>query len=175
PELASYASGGSGTPMHFIGVMLEQALKLPLTHVPYKGATPMVQDLVGGQIPLGVTVIGDSLPHIESGKLRALAVASPQRSVYLKDVPTFAELGAPEVSVQEWFGVYLPKGASKGVVTEWHNIVSTAVESAPVQELLKSSTYEPAHALPDVFAQQLKAESTKWGEVVRASGFSIEG
>lgn len=174
PEKASYASGGAGTPMHFIGVMLEQALGLPLTHVPYKGAPPMVQDLIGGQVPVGMVVIGDGLPHIKSGKLRPIAVAAAQRSVYLKDVPTFAELGAPEISVQEGFGVYLPAGASPEVVGEWHDMVSKAVDTQPVQELLISSSYEPAHADPGVFAQQIRDASAKWAAVVEKSGFSIE-
>ena len=174
PGRASYASGGAGTPMHFVGVMLAKALGIELVHVPYKGATPMVQDLIGGQVPVGITVIGDALPHIEAGKLRALAVTSPQRSPHLPDVPTFIEAGAPDVLAQEWFGLFLPAGAPADAVARWHDTVAQALETDDVQTLLRTATYEPDISEPQAFADLLASERARWASVVKASGFSIE-
>jgi tripartite-type tricarboxylate transporter receptor subunit TctC len=174
PKARSYASGGAGTPMHFLGVMVAKHFNLDLTHVPYKGAAPMVQDLLGGQIAFGFTVVGDSLPHIESGKLRAIAVSSVERSPYLPLVPTFAESGAPQILSQENFGLYLPAGAPPERVQRLAAGVRDAMGSAEVKAGLAKLACAPTAMSPTEFRQFLEADLQRWGPVVKASGFSLD-
>lgn len=174
PKLASFASGGAGTPMHFVGVMVARHLNQDLTHVAYRGATPMVQDLAGGQIALGVTVLGDALPHIEGGKLRAIAVSSTQRSPYLPQVPTFAELGAPQIVAQENFGLYLPAGASEATVQRLAAAAKRSLDAPAVKEGLAKLACAPTTLGPAEFRQFLERDLAHWQPVVQASGFSLD-
>lgn len=174
PKHANYATGGAGTPMHFVGVMVARHLGLPLTHVAYRGATPMVQDLLGGQIAMGVTVLGDSLPHLDSGKIRVIAVRSPQRSRYLPGAPTFGELGAPEIQAQESFSVFVPAGTPSGVIERLADAVREAVGQAEFQEALAKLASEPMVLGPAESARQLQQALERWRPVVQASGFSID-
>ncbi len=174
PKHANYASGGAGTPMHFVGVMVARHLGLSLTHVAYRGATPMVQDLLGGQIAMGVTVLGDSLPHVSTGKLRVIAVSTPQRSQYLPEAPTFGELGAPDIQAQEGFGLFLPAGAATEVVGRLAADVREAIQTAEFKEALTKLACEPSAPAPEEFARQLRADLDRWRPVVKASGFSID-
>lgn len=174
PDYAAYATGGAGTPMHFIGVMVGDAFDQDLTHVAYKGAAPMIQDLLGGQIALGVTVLGDSLPHLQSGKLRALAITSPERSPHIPQVPTVSELNYPSLTTVEEFGVYLPANAPKVAQELWIENIKRAQQTPKMQEMLNTSAYQLAHATPDEFAARLQQERERWADVVKLSGFRIE-
>jgi tripartite-type tricarboxylate transporter receptor subunit TctC len=174
PKERSYASGGAGTPMHFLGVMVAKHLNQDLTHVAYKGAAPMIQDLLGGQVAFGFTVLGDSLPHIESGKLRAIAVSSPQRSPYLPQVPTFGESGAPQIQAQENFGLYLPAGAPAERVQRLAASVRDAMNSPELKAGLAKLACAPTAMSSAEFRQFLEADLNRWRPVVKASGFSLD-
>ncbi len=112
PKFASYGSPGEGTRPHFMGVSLARSAGLEMTHVPYKGGPPVVQDLLSGQIAAGVIVVSNVLPQIQSGKLRALATTAPKRASILPDVPTAREAGYPALEGVEWFGLLVPAGTS---------------------------------------------------------------
>lgn len=173
PRLASYASGGAGTPMHFLGVMVARHFNMDLTHVAYKGAAPMLQDLVGGQVAMGFTVVGDALPHIESGKVRALAVSSAQRSPFLPQVPTFTEQGA-QIQAQETFGIYLPAGVSPETVQKLAAAVRESLNSPELRAGLNKLACAPTAMAPAEFRQFLERDLAQWQPVVKASGFSLD-
>jgi tripartite-type tricarboxylate transporter receptor subunit TctC len=105
PKLASYGTSGAGSMLHFAGMMLARAASFEFTHVPYKGASPALQDLLGGQVASTVGVLGIALPHIQSGHLRALATSGTTRSAFLPDVPTLKEAGYPGLEITEWQGI----------------------------------------------------------------------
>lgn len=170
----SFATGGAGTPMHFLGVMVAKHLGMDLTHVAYKGAAPMVQDLLGGQIAVGVTVVGDSLPHIESGRLRAIAISSDQRSPLLPQVPTFGESGAPQIVAQESFGLYLPAGASADTVNQLAASARAALSAPEVRTGLEKLACTPSGLAPAEFQRFLRADYERWGPVVKSTGFSLD-
>jgi tripartite-type tricarboxylate transporter receptor subunit TctC len=171
---ASYASGGTGTPMHFIGAMLAQHAGLELTHVAYRGAAPMIQDAVAGQVPVAATTITDSLPHIETGKLRPIAATTRQRSPFLPNVPTFVEAGAANIVVEEWFGLFVPAGTPEAVVNRLNAAVAKAVSDATVKERLRQLGLVPLTASAADFAQMVKAGTEAWAPVVEATGFKID-
>ena len=108
PRQASYGVPAAGSALHFAGMMLARASGVELQHVAYRGGAPLLQDVMGGQIPVSINVIGEVAPHIKAGKLRSLGVTSAQRSMFLPDVPTLAEQGFKDIVVQEWLGWFVP-------------------------------------------------------------------
>lgn len=174
PNQASFASGGTGTPMHFAGVMLSQYAKQGLTHVPYKGATPMIQDLLGGQIPVAVTTLTDILPHVGGGRVRVLAVTSPRRSAYLPNVPTMVEYGAREISVTDWFGVFAPAGTPAATLDRLNEQLRAAITTPTIRETMNKLGLEPAGAARADFARTVESDTARWAPVVQATGFRID-
>lgn len=174
PQQAAYASPAAGAGPHFVGTLLAKSSGLPLLHVPYRGATPGLQDLLGGQIASGMFVLGDYLPHLASGKLRLLAVSSTERSRFAPQVPTFAELGHREVSSVESYGLFLPAGASAQVVDRIHDLASNALQDPAVIEGMARIGFEPALSTRGAYPAQLSRERARWAQVVKESGFSID-
>lgn len=174
PQQASYGSAGAGTTLHFIGVMLARAAGMAYTHVPYKGGLPAAQDVVAGQIASSINVIGELVPLAQAGKLRVLAVSSPQRSRFLPDVPTFREAGYRDLEAQNWFGVFVPARTPDAVVRQIESTFSEAARSAEVQEALGKLGYDVVTMPPERFAAMVKADFERWGPIVRASGYSAE-
>lgn len=174
PSKAAYAHGGSGSPMHFIGEMLAQHADLKLTNIPYRGAPPMVQDAVSGQVAVAVTTVTDVLPHVESGKLRAIAVSSKERSKALPNVPTFAEQGAPNIVVDDWFGMFVPANTPMPIVEQLNAAIGKALTAPQVRDRLAQLAYIPAGGSQPDFVKRLKADIEKWTPVVKATGFKIE-
>src|ERR1700704_2351771 len=132
PKLASYGTSGAGSMLHFAGMMLARAANFDFTHVPYKGASPALQDLLGGQVASTVGVLGIALPHIQSGHLRALATSGTTRSAFLPDVPTLKEAGYPGLEITEWQGIFLPAKTAPGIVEGLNRSVRMALETNEV-------------------------------------------
>lgn len=175
PKQGAYASSGSGSTPHFAGVALARAAGVDLLHVPYKGGAPAMTDVIGGQIASNMAVISNALPHIQSGKVRALAVTGPKRSGALPTVPTMNEAGFPDVAVTEWFGVYLPRRAAADQVARAHRAVLEAMKSRAVTEVLQKAAFDPAAPMsPAEIAAYLRTDITRWGQIVKASGFTPE-
>lgn len=175
PHLASYGSSGAGSIPHFTGVALGKAAGIELTHVAYKGAAPAMTDLLGGQVAANVGVISNTLPHIQSGKLRALAVSGPVRSALLPDVPTLAEVGLSAAQATEWFGVFVPARASTEAVNRLHAAVREALQAKALQEALTKASFEVgAGESVKEFSLQLQTDLKRWGDVVKMSGFTPE-
>lgn len=173
PKLAAYGSLGNGTTAHFMGFMLSQAASgIDWNHVPYKGAGPGVQDLLGGQIPSLIGPLGDIAPHHRAGKVRVLATSGTQRSPFLPDVPTFEEAGYKGVIATERFGIFLRKGTPPAVVTRLNREVVNALRQEDFRTTLEKLSYNPRSSSPQEFDAIIKSEYARWGAIVKASGFS---
>jgi tripartite-type tricarboxylate transporter receptor subunit TctC len=171
PALATYGSPGAGTRPHFLGVALARTAGFEFVHLPYKGGAPALQDLLGGQIPALISVLSNALPHIQSGNLRALAITAPQRSALLPNVPTVREAGYPGMEAVEWFGILLPARTHAGIVSALESALRTALQSDSVKAAFARQSFDVT-GLPsaDLF-NLIKAETERWGGIVRASGF----
>lgn len=175
PKLASYGSSGAGSMPHFTGVALGKAGAFDWSHVAYKGAAPAMNDLLGGQVAANVSVLSNALPHVQAGKLRALAVSSAQRNPVLPAVPTFAETGVKDATAVEWFGVFAPARTPPEVLQRLSQALNTAERSKPYQEALARSGFDPVGSdSPAALAQVLKADLQRWGQIVKMSGFTPE-
>ena len=174
PGKASYGHGGAGSPMHFIGAMLAQYAKLDLTHIPYRGASPMLQDALSGQVAVAVTTITDSLPHIQAGKLRAVAVSGNKRSKDLPDVATFAEQGATGIVVEDWFGTFVPAATPMPIVSQLNAAINKSLAAPAVRERMAQLAYIPAGGSQPEFVKMITADMAKWAPVQKSTGFKIE-
>lgn len=167
PGKINFASGGSGTVQRLAAELLRQRLQLDMVHVPYKSGGPAISDVMGGQVDFMFGTVAATYPLISSGKLRALAVSSPQRSPRLPDVPTVAETVAPGYEAFEWNGMLLPAKTPKDIADKLQRAVVDALKEDEVQQRLKDLGAQPVGSTPAEFAAFLKKEEAKWGEVVR--------
>lgn len=169
-----FGSPGAGSGGHFVGDMVGRALGVTMSHVPYRGAAPAVQDAIAGNIPIVVAVLSDIVPHHNQG-LRVLAISSPARLPRLPDVPTFAESGYAQLTITEWMGLFLPARTPAAVVQALHRTVAAAAETPEVRQALDRLEFLPVINGPEEFAQRLQRERENWGRIVRESGFRPEG
>jgi tripartite-type tricarboxylate transporter receptor subunit TctC len=171
PKLATYGTPGTGSRPHFLGVALSHAGGFELVHVPYKGGAPAIQDVLGGQIAAAISVISNALPHVQSGSLRALATTAPQRSSSLPQVPTMREAGYPALEAVEWFGAFVPAATPLVIVTALNSAIRHALQSDAIIFGLAKQSFDLAGSTPSDFAQLIRADSDRWGEIVKSSGF----
>jgi tripartite-type tricarboxylate transporter receptor subunit TctC len=175
PTLASYGSSGAGSIPHFTGVLLGKEAGMEWMHVAYKGAAPAMNDLLGGQIAANVSVLSNALPHIQAGKLRALAVSSSQRNPALPQVPTFAEAGYKNASAVEWFGLFAPAGTPATVIDRIREAVSSAVKTQGYLDSLTKGGFDPFGSdSPALFGAAIRTDIARWAQVVKTSGFTPE-
>jgi tripartite-type tricarboxylate transporter receptor subunit TctC len=174
PKLASYGTSGAGSMLHFAGMMLARAANFDFTHVPYKGAAPALQDLLGAQVASTVGVLGIALPHIQAGKLRALAMTGATRSSYLPDVPTLTEAGYPGLEIAEWQGLFVPAQTPPAIVHALNRTVRDALDNAEVKAGLVKLSFEAGGTSPEEFTQLVKSDIARWEPIVKASGFTPE-
>ena len=170
----NYASAGAGSPHHLAGELLRERLALPMTHVPYRGAAPAVQDLIGGQVPFGMMDTASVLQHLASGRLKALGVASPARLKILPDVPTLAEQGLPGFEAYAWQGLVVPTATPAPVVAQWHAALQQALDSTYVKARFQTLGLEPLPGTPQQMAAYAKAERARWGQLIKASGIKLD-
>lgn len=175
PTLASYGSSGAGSIPHFTGVALGKVAGLDWAHVAYKGAAPAMNDLLGGQIAANVSVVSNALPHVQAGKLRALAVSSGQRNPAFPTVPTFSEAGVKDAAAVEWFGLFAPARTPGDVVLRLSQAIQAAQRSKAFQDALAKGGFDAVdNDTPANFANVLKADIQRWGQIVKSSGFTPE-
>ena len=177
PGQLQYASAGNGTLNHLLGEMLNQMSGVELQHVPYKGVAPALNDVLGGQLPLLFGSLPSTLAHIRSGKLRALAVSSPQRSPVLPDVPALGEF-VPGYSGTLWIGLFAPAGVPKEVMDRLQDGMRQAMADKDMRDKLEAQGVELAGTAtkpvtPDEFAALLKQDIAKWARIVKTSGATI--
>jgi tripartite-type tricarboxylate transporter receptor subunit TctC len=170
----AWASPSPGTMPHFVGVDFARQAGLPMNHVPYRGGAPVMTDVLAGVITAGMNVLSEPVPFHLGGQMRILAVSSPRRIPRLPDVPTFAELGFPSLSRQEWFGVLLPAGSPAGVVQPLHAALAAAAATSEVRDVLTKLEFAPEIMAPAAFAERIRTERESWGPIVAASGFKPE-
>jgi len=174
PGKINFGSAGSGTITHLAGELLKVEASINLTHVPYKGAAPAVNDMLGGQVQMGIFDVPVVLPHIKAGKLRALAVTSTKRASSLPEVPTTGEAGYPKVLSDNWYGLIAPAATPPAVLKRIHAAAVSALNSAEVAEQYAKVSGVPMPSSPEEYAAYVAQEQAKWGSVVKAIGFKAE-
>lgn len=174
-EKLAYASPSSGTTPHLTAENLFKVrAKVDITHVPFKGAGPAVTAVLGGQPPIGSAAGSGPMPHIKSGKLRALAVSSGRRLPSLPDVPTLTELGYADMEDYTWVGLFVPAGTPRAVVQKLNDSVLRAVQAPDLKERLDQLAFEVTAAPLDKTNQYLRSELVKWAKVVRDTGAKVD-
>jgi tripartite-type tricarboxylate transporter receptor subunit TctC len=168
PKLATVASPGTGSAPHLALELLISATGVPLVHVPYKGDTPAVSDMMGGQIPAGFNAIGTSLPHVKAGKLRPIAVVAKERFPGLPEVPTFAELGYPTVDANTWFGLVAPAGTPAAVVERLNKEINEILKEPEAKKRLAEQGAVAIGGTPADFDKFIRADLAKWEKLVKA-------
>jgi tripartite-type tricarboxylate transporter receptor subunit TctC len=174
PGTINYASGGSGSTPHLAAALFAVMAKVQLTHIPYKGTGPATADLIGGQVQIAFLGIPTVLPHIRSGKLRALAVTGKHRSPELPGVPTVDEAGVAGYEVSPWYGLLAPAGTPAAVVARLSSEATKIVRAPEMREQLSAQGAEPAGGTPDEFAKTLRADAAVWGKVVKQAGIRAD-
>jgi len=174
PDKMNYASAGGGTTHHLAGELFKNLTGTRITHVPYRGAGPAMQDLVAGHIELEFDGLGSSAPHIASGALRALAVAAPVRSRAFPDVPTAAEAGVPGYEVSTWYGLFAPKGTSADVIARMTKELRAALQTALIKEVWDKNGSDVPDLYGADFGKFVGAEVKRWGKVVQDSGVKLD-
>ncbi|MGX9937471.1 Bug family tripartite tricarboxylate transporter substrate binding protein [Advenella kashmirensis] len=172
PGQVSYASSGTGSSDHLSAAMFRQRSNTTGIDVPYKGGGAAIADLLGAQVDVSFQNLGAVLTHVQSGKLRALAITGEQRAPELPDTPTMAESGIKNMVVYSWQGVAAPKGTPKEVVDKLHQAVSESLKQPRTQETMKKLGFTVVGNNPEQFSQFQKEEVSKWKEVIKAAGLS---
>ena len=170
PGQLTYASGGTGGALHLAGELLKSAAKIDIVHVPYKGGAPAVADMVGGHVSMGFTALPSTLPHARVGKLRLIAVTSAKRSEAAPELPTFTELGYPQVDLVVWYGVFFPARTPPDIVTRMSTEVNRAVQTPDVKAKLIPQGVESIGTTPAEFAKFMQSEIQRYGKIIRESG-----
>ena len=174
PGKLNFASVGPGTTHHLAMEAFMQQTGIQMTHVPYKGAAPAVQDLLGGQVPTMFLDLASGRPHILAGKLKALGVASPKRIAPLPDVPTIAESGVPGFEAWAWQGLLAPAGTPKEALERVRAEYTRAVNDSGVRQKLLDAGIEPLTSTPEEFTAYMKSETAKWAKVVKEANIKVE-
>ena len=174
PGKLNYASASIASVGHLTGELLNELAGIKMTHVAYKGSGQAVTDLLGGHIQLMFSGFSSTLPHIKSGKLRALAQTGEKRSAALPDVPTIAESGFPNFEATAWYGVHAPAKTPKAIVNRLNAEIVKALKLPDVKERLSGLGFEIAASTPEAYGKYIRSEITKWAKVVKASGAKPE-
>lgn len=174
PGKLNYASAGNGTSHHLAGELFKLKTKTSLTHIPYRGAGPALQDLIAGQVDLMFDGLGSSASHLKSGKIKALAVAAPTRAPGFPDLPTTAEAGVPGYEVSTWYGMWAPKGTPPEVVERMNAEVQKALASPELKTIWHNSGSDTPKVSLGQFGAMIDSEIKRWAEVVKASGVKLE-
>ena len=174
PGRLNYGSPGAGAWNHLFFELFNASAGISIVHVPYKGIAPAVVDLLGGQVQLAISAFPTALPHIRSGKLRALAVTSAKRSGLMTDVPTVAESGLAGYEAAGWFGVLAPAGTPPAVVTKLNAEINRILELPEIKASLASDGAEPAGGTPVQMTESARAASAKWSKLIRELNLRTE-
>ena len=174
PGKLSFASSGAGSSIHLSGEMFKSMTGVEMTHVAYRGSAPALTDLLGGQVQLMFDNLPTSLPYIQTGKLRALAVTSRTRSPALPSVPTMIEAGVPDFEAGSWFGILAPAGTPKDVVAKLDAQIEQSLARSDMERTLVERGFQPLVLGPEAFSRHIAQEIAKWGRIVRESGATAD-
>jgi tripartite-type tricarboxylate transporter receptor subunit TctC len=170
PGKLNFGSGSTGSAGHLAGELFKASAGVEMTHVPYKGAAPAMQDLVGGQIQLMFDNLASALGQVKAGRVKALAVTTAKRTALAPELPTIAESGLPEFDISTWFGVFAPAGTPRDALDRLHAEFTKALASPDVREKMLALGAEPVGSRPEEFAAYIRAERDKYARVIKASG-----
>jgi tripartite-type tricarboxylate transporter receptor subunit TctC len=170
PGAINYGSGGNGSTPHLSAALFAAMTGVTLTHVPYKGTAPATADLIGGQVQIAFLGIPAVLPHLKSGKLRALAVTGLRRSPELPDVPTVDESGVPGYEVSPWYGLLAPAGVPRAIVARLAVATANIVRTPEIREKLALQGAEAEGSTPQEYAAAIRADTATWVRVVEQTG-----
>jgi tripartite-type tricarboxylate transporter receptor subunit TctC len=174
PGKLYYSSPGTGNVQHLAMELLKQETGINIVHVPYKGASGAVADVVGGQVQATVAAIQSVAPHVHSGRLRMLAIMSANRSEAFPDVPTLKEEGLPDIEVDTWYGMFAPAGTPEPIVSRWNAEINELLKEADVREVLGKQGLVPAGGTPQRFGERVQRELARWTDVVKKAGIKAE-
>ncbi len=175
PTMGNYGTPGAGSMPHMVAALLDKAAGTDMKQVAYRGSGPAIIELLGGQLPIFSSPIGDYLQHLSGGKLRLLAVSGKQRSRYAPNVPTYVEQGFPELDMEEWFGFFMPAKTPVAIATRMNDALKTLIPAKDVADFAAPIGLLPtASSSLDDFAKTVKADSELWGRYVKRIGFTAE-
>jgi tripartite-type tricarboxylate transporter receptor subunit TctC len=169
PGKLNYASAGNGSIQHVTGAMLEQQAGIKMTHIPYKGSGPVLQDLLGGQVDVTFGTPPPFIPHIQSGKLRALATTGKKRLVSLPDVPTAIEAGLPKFDAYSWFAVFAPRNTPASIINKLTNDISKIVATPEFKQKAIDLGAEVNYMNPKQLNEFVNGEYKRWDQVIKAA------
>jgi tripartite-type tricarboxylate transporter receptor subunit TctC len=173
PDKATFGVPSNGTIPHFTGSQLEKVLGVAMTRVPYRGSAPIINDLVGGHLPFGITTIADAIPQYRAGNVKILAVSSAARSPFLPEVPTLKESGVDLVA-DAWYGMWLPAGSSTDFAGKLSAAATSALGKPDIKQKLLAIGLIPVGTTPEGLTQELAANTAFWQPIVKATGYKIE-
>ena len=174
PGQLSYASSGNGSAQHLAAELFKVGAGVDMVHIPYKGGAPAIADVMGGQVPIFFGNMSSALPHVKSGRVRALAVTGSKRSANVPELPTVAESGVPGYEVYEWNGLFAPAGTPAAVINRLQSEIARIVHLPDVAEKLAALGAEAVANTPQEAAVFLKAEIAKWAMVVKQANIKVE-
>jgi hypothetical protein len=174
PGALNYSSAGIGSSSHLAPELLAMMTGIDIVHVPYKGGGPGLVDLLSGQMQFMMTTTPAAMPHVKSGKIRALGVTSAKRSQSLPEIPTIAEAGVKGYEVSTWYGVLAPARTPKAIVTKLHGEIVRLIAVPDTREKLLSQGFEPVGSTPDEFGAYIKSEIAKWAKVIKTAKIKAE-
>ena len=174
PGKLNFGSGSTGSAGHLAGELFKAMAGVDMTHVPYKGAAPAMNDLIGGQIQLMFDNLASSLGQVKAGRIKALAVTTAKRTSLAPELPTIAESGLPGFDISTWFGIFVPAGTPREVVERLHAEFTRALALPDVRERMLSLGAEPVGNTPAEFAAYIRGEADKYARVIKASGAKVD-
>jgi len=174
PGKLHYSSPGNGGPQHLAMELLKLEAGIDLVHVPYKGAGGALTDLIGGHVQAMISALQTVAPHVQSGKLRMLAVMSDERSPAFPEVPTAKEQGLPELEVETWYGLFSPAGTPQVIIQKINSDVNELLKDAAIREMLSRQGMTAAGGAPERFGELVKQELARWTRVVDAAGIKAD-
>jgi tripartite-type tricarboxylate transporter receptor subunit TctC len=174
PGGVGFASSGTGSTQHLTGEWLKRNAGITLLHVPYKGAAPATADLIGGQIPSGILGAAPLIPHLQTGRIRAIAVTTEKRAAVLPEVPTLAEVGVKGFTSSQWFGLLAPAGTPREVIAKINADVQKVLASPDIKEKLATQGGETYGSTPEAFAAFMKAEHDTYAKIIAQAGIKVD-
>ena len=174
PGKLYYSSPGNGGPQHLAMELLKLETGMDIVHVPYKGAAGAISDLVGGHVQAMISALQTVGPHVQSGRLRMLAVMSSKRSDAFPDAPTLKEAGMPDLEVETWYAMFAPAGTPAAIVTKWNHELNELLKEADVKDVIAKQGLVPEGGTPQALGARVKRELASWTRVVKAAGIKAD-
>ncbi len=173
-KLLSFASGSNGTPGHLSGELFKQVTGIDMLHVPYKGNPPAVAATVAGEVQVFIAALSTMLPHIKSGRVKALLMANVNRDVTLPDLPTASEAGVPGIEVDSWYALSAPARTPKAIIDRLHREIAVIVRMPDIRERMLNAGLEPAGQSGEEVTRLIERDLNKWGPVIKRAGIKID-